>query len=159
MLIVYKRNYLSCQEKVRKVSVNMETKGRRRIARLPLVQDKQQQQQLCDFNGYDANILMKETAKLRKLITKRGTLEILIPLCCTTNPVRYIKFRNNMKGFSSKTLAARLKELERSNILERQAYNEIPPRVEYRLTNKGQELVESIINLLQWMRKWSTKSN
>jgi hypothetical protein len=32
--------------------------------------------------------LMTETAKLRKLITKRGTLEILIPLCCTTNPVR-----------------------------------------------------------------------
>jgi len=31
---------------------------------------------------------MKETAKLRKLITKKGTLEILIPLCCTTNPVR-----------------------------------------------------------------------
>lgn len=34
-------------------------------------------------------------------------------------------------------------------------YNEIPPRVEYRLTSIGQELVESVINLLQWMRKWS----
>jgi cyclopropane fatty-acyl-phospholipid synthase-like methyltransferase len=30
------------------------------------------------------------------------------------------------------------------------------PRVEYNLTNKGQELVESIINLLQWLRKWSS---
>ena len=49
----------------------------------------------------------------------------------------------------------RLKELENGGILERLAYNEIPPRVEYRLTAKGQELVESIINLLQWMRKWS----
>jgi DNA-binding HxlR family transcriptional regulator len=109
----------------------------------------------CDFTGYNADTLMKETAKLRKLITKRGTLEILIPLCCTTNPVRYIKFRNTLKGFSSKTLAIRLKELEKGGILERQAYNEIPPRVEYRLTNKGQELVESVIDLLQWMRKWS----
>jgi DNA-binding HxlR family transcriptional regulator len=96
---------------------------------------------------------MKETAKLRKLITKRGTLEILIPLCCTTNPVRYIKFRNTLKGFSSKTLAIRLKELENSGILERRAYNEIPPRVEYNLTNKGQELVEPVINLLEWMRR------
>jgi DNA-binding HxlR family transcriptional regulator len=61
-----------------------------------------------------------------------------------------------MKGFSSKTLARRLKELEKGGILERQAYNEIPPRVEYRLTSKGQELVISIINLLQWMRKWSS---
>ncbi len=98
---------------------------------------------------------MKETAKIRKLITKRGTLEMLIPLCCTTNPVRHKRFRELLKGFSSKTLARRLKELENAGILERQAYNEIPPRVEYKMTPKGQELVESVINLLQWMRKWS----
>ena len=63
-----------------------------------------------------------------------------------------------MKGFSSKTLTIRLKELEKSGILNRQSFNEIPPRVEYRLTPKGQELVESIINLLQWMRKWSVNN-
>ena len=126
-----------------------------RTTELPIVEDGTTNQ-LCDFSGYDADLLMKETAKLRKLITKRGTLEILIPLCCTTNPVRYKKFRNTMNGFSSKTLAARLKELERSGVLERQSYNEIPPRVEYKLTIKGQELVESIINLLQWIRKWSS---
>jgi DNA-binding HxlR family transcriptional regulator len=109
----------------------------------------------CSFEGYDAEVLMNETEKLRELITKRGTLEILIPLCCTTDPVRYLKFRKSMKGFSSKTLAVRLKQLERNGILERKAYNEIPPRVEYRLTDKGQELVESVVDLLQWMRKWS----
>ena len=80
---------------------------------------------------------------------------MLIPLCCSTEPVRHKQFRQLLKGFSSKTLALRLKELEYGGILERQAYNEIPPRVEYRLTSKGQELVESVINLLQWMRKWS----
>jgi DNA-binding HxlR family transcriptional regulator len=133
----------------------METKGRRRTSvDLPTIG----QTQSCDFEGYDAISLMTETAKLRKLITKRGTLEILIPLCCTTNPVRYLKFRQTLKGFSSKTLAIRLKELQKAGILQRQAFNEIPPRVEYRLTNKGQELVESIIGLLHWMRKWSTKT-
>ncbi len=111
----------------------------------------------CDFKGYDVDVLMKETSSLRKLVTKRGTLEILLPLCCTTDSVRYLKFKKTMKGFSSKTLATRLKELERSGILNRQAYNEIPPRVEYRLTAKGQELTESIVGLLQWMIKWSTK--
>lgn len=116
---------------------------------LPVVQEP------CTLEGYDAELLMSETEKLRTLITKRGTLEILIPLCCTTDPVRYIKFRRSMKGFSSKTLAIRLKQLEQNGILERRAYNEIPPRVEYHLTSKGQELVESIIDLLQWMRKWS----
>jgi DNA-binding HxlR family transcriptional regulator len=145
----------------------METKGkgrkRRRRTELPIIQQQldrsgEGRSWWCGFEGYDSSLLMSETGMLRKLITNRGTLEILIPLCCTTKPVRYMKFRNTLKGFSSKTLAVRLKELERSGVLERQAYNEIPPRVEYRLTTKGQELVESIINLLQWMRKWSSKS-
>ena len=116
---------------------------------LPMVQDP------CNFEGYSAASLMTETARLRSLVTKRGTLEILIPLCCTTSPVRYKQFRQTLKGVSSKTLASRLKELEKAGILERQSFNEIPPRVQYTLTAKGQELVESIINLLQWMRKWS----
>ena len=89
---------------------------------LPVLNDS------CNFEGYDAEVLMNETRKLRELITKRGTLEILIPLCCTTDPVRYIKFRKSMKGFSSKTLAIRLKQLEKNGILERKAYNEIPPK-------------------------------
>jgi DNA-binding HxlR family transcriptional regulator len=109
----------------------------------------------CNFEGYDASLLMSETAKLRKLITKRGTLEILIPLCCTTNPVRHKQFKQTLKGFSTRTLSIRLRELEKSGILEKHRYNEIPPRVEYTLTIKGQELVESVISILQWMRKWS----
>ena len=124
-----------------------ETKGQK-VKRLPLYNK-------CNFDGYDSQKLMLETAKLRELITKRGTFEMLIPLCCTTNPVRYKHFKELMKGISSKTLARRLKELEKGGILKRQAYNEIPPRVEYKLTEKGQELVESILNLLEWMIKWS----
>ena len=124
-------------------------------AKLPVLQ-QEDKKEACNFQGYDIDDLMNETSQLRKLITKRGTLEILIPLCCTTNPVRYLKFRKSMKGFSSKTLAIRLKELEKNGILSRKSYNEIPPRVEYTLTSKGQELIESIISLLQWMKKWST---
>ena len=124
------------------------------IIKLPVLQHEEKIE-ACNFQGYDIDDLMKETAQLRKLITKRGTFEILMPLCCTTNPVRYLTFRNSMKGFSSKTLAIRLKELEKNGILSRKSYNEIPPRVEYKLTSKGQDLIESIISLLQWMKKWS----
>ena len=122
--------------------------------RLPIVQTDGES---CGFKRYDVDVLMKETSSLRKLITKRGTLENLLPLCCSTDSVRYLKFKKTMKGFSSKTLAIRLKELERNGILHRQAFSEIPPRVEYRLTTKGQELTESIIDLLHWMIKWSSK--
>jgi DNA-binding HxlR family transcriptional regulator len=148
MVIVYYRNYLSYQGDFSKVGDKLETKGQQ-VNRLPMYKTE------CSFEGYNAAILMKETAKIRKLITKRGTIEMLIPLCCSNQPVRYKEFKKLLKGFSSKTLARRLKELEEGKILERLAYNEIPPRVEYKLTTKGQELVESVINLLQWMRKWS----
>lgn len=130
----------------------METKLKK-VSLLPVYKNQ------CGFEGYDPVSLMAETAKLRKLITKRGTLEMLVPLCCSTEPVRHKQFRELLKGISSKTLARRLKELEKGQILERQAYNEIPPRVEYKLTPKGQELVESVINLMQWMRKWSVSKS
>jgi DNA-binding HxlR family transcriptional regulator len=143
--LVYLVNHLSCQVETITVSVKMETKRKT----IPMVNDS------CSFEGYDAISLMSETSKLRKIITKRGTLEILIPLCCTTEPVRYKQFKQTLKGISSKTLSTRLKELEKSGVLQRQSYNEIPPRVEYKLTNKGQELVKSVIDLLSWMKKWS----
>lgn len=133
----------------------METINNAKIIReLPILREKRQN---CDFEGYDALLVMSETAKMRKLITKRGTLEILIPLCCTTNPVRHKQFKHTLKGFSTRTLSIRLKELEKSGILERHRYNEIPPRVEYTLTLKGQELVESVVSILQWMRKWANR--
>ncbi|WP_299293470.1 helix-turn-helix domain-containing protein [Nitrosopumilus sp.] len=125
----------------------METKGKK----LPIVENK------CEFTGYDASKLLKETSVIRDLITKRATLEILFPLCCTTKPVRHKQFKESLKGISSKTLSTRLSELVSQGILERQTFAEVPPRVEYKLTDKGQELVESITNLLDWMRKWSKK--
>ena len=140
--------------KSQKPKENEHGKAILKSVKLPILEDDNNP---CNFYGYDIESLMKETSQLRNIITKRGTLEILIPLCCSTDPVRYVTFRKSMKGFSSKTLTIRLKELEKSGVLNRQSFNEIPPRVEYRLTPKGQELVGSIINLLQWMRKWSNK--
>jgi DNA-binding HxlR family transcriptional regulator len=123
----------------------METKGKK----LSVIQSK------CEFTGYDVSKLLKETSTIRDLITKRGTLEILFPLCCTTEPVRHKQFKKSLKGISSKTLSTRLSELVSEGILERQTFAEVPPRVEYKLTPKGQELIESITDLLNWMRKWS----
>ncbi|MGI8831345.1 MAG: winged helix-turn-helix transcriptional regulator [Nitrososphaeraceae archaeon] len=129
----------------------METISKRKLKDLLVLKENAN----CNFEGYDALLLMSETAKLRNLITKRGTLEILIPLCCTTNPVRHKQFRQALNGFSTRTLSIRLKELEKGGILEKHRYNEIPPRVEYTLTSKGQELVESVVGILQWMRNWA----
>lgn len=53
-------------------------------------------------------------------------------------------------GISPTVLADRLKELEAARIISRKAFAEIPPRVEYSLTDEGNELRELIVPLMTW---------
>ncbi len=57
-------------------------------------------------------------------------------------------------GATSQMLAARLKRLEASGLVERHAYSERPPRHEYRLTAKGRDLMPVILALRGWGEKW-----
>lgn len=60
----------------------------------------------------------------------------------------------SLPGISSKTLMVRLKELEKYGLLERKVYAEMPPRVEYSLTRKGQELKPVLLALKQVGERW-----
>ena len=51
-----------------------------------------------------------------------------------------------MDGISPKTLSLRLKELESQGIITRKVYPEVPPRVEYTLTDKGKQLEGFLLN-------------
>jgi DNA-binding HxlR family transcriptional regulator len=53
------------------------------------------------------------------------------------NQRRFNQFMDTIDGINPKTLTARLRELERSGLVLRKVYPEIPPRVEYFLTEKG----------------------
>jgi len=64
--------------------------------------------------------------------------------------LRFNKIMHELRGVSPRTLTETLKELEFAGIVKRQAFNEIPPRVEYSLTEDGAELRRAIIPLLQW---------
>jgi DNA-binding HxlR family transcriptional regulator len=88
-----------------------------------------------------------------KLLSARGTLEILFIFCCTDQKLRFLELNRILNSISTKTLAARLKELESRGLIFRKAYNEIPPRVEYSLTEKGQTLANSLVPLLDWIAK------
>lgn len=65
--------------------------------------------------------------------------------------LRYSELRREMGNITDAVLAATLKELIRNQIIERKSYDEIPPRVEYMLTEKGY----SVIPILQSICKWS----
>ena len=62
-------------------------------------------------------------------------------------PVRFNEMRRYLKTVTDRTLSTNLKELETDGLIERKAYRQIPPKVEYRLSEKGKSLM-SILDLL-----------
>jgi len=60
---------------------------------------------------------------------------------------------------SSSTLSTRLDELVEAGILSREQYAEIPPRVEYELTDIGEELGQHLEPLLKWARRNRREGN
>ncbi len=67
--------------------------------------------------------------------------------------LRYKELMSELKGISPSTLALMLKNFEKEELLRKESFNEIPPRVEYSLTTRGMELREAIIPLLKWATK------
>ncbi len=93
--------------------------------------------------------------KLVKLLGSRGTMDILCVFCCS-NPVnRFTQLSAMLPHLSPKTLSARLRELGDEGILRRASFNEIPPRVEYSMTEKGSKLVEAVMPLIDWVVMYS----
>ncbi len=89
------------------------------------------------------------------LLGKKCMLHIL-KILSFEQPKRFKDFMKELNGVSSKTLAGRLKELEREGLVTRKAFNEIPPRVEYSLTEKGEALVEQLKGIDAWIEKWGS---
>lgn len=71
-------------------------------------------------------------------------------------PVRYGEIEDAFGDVSSSTLSSRLEELTEAGLLERNRYDEIPPRVEYCLTEDGRELCELLLPLLEWVEARQT---
>src|SRR5579863_5779421 len=68
---------------------------------------------------------------------------------------RFCELERSLQGISPRTLSLRLRALEEEGIVERQTFPEVPPRVEYALTDKGRALVPLIEDMrtygLQWL--------
>ena len=92
---------------------------------------------LCPLEGVIHTISRKWTLQIVTLIGNHGSL-------------RYSEIQGMCSGISPTVLAERLKELKGEGILNRQAFAEIPPRVEYSLTEEGTDLRELITPLMTW---------
>jgi DNA-binding HxlR family transcriptional regulator len=67
---------------------------------------------------------------------------------------RFCELERSLQGISPRTLSLRLRALEEEGIVERQTYPEVPPRVEYALTEKGRALVPLIESMRTYGSQW-----
>jgi DNA-binding HxlR family transcriptional regulator len=91
-------------------------------------------------------------------LTKVWTLPVIHALGLK-QPARFNELKRRIHGISATSLAERLTELDQRKIVERKVYPETPPRVEYGLTKKGEELLEILGGLAKWVTKWDKQSN
>ena len=99
-----------------------------------------------DYDGQNCSI-----ARALEIVGERWTL--LIVRDALLGLRRFEEFQGSL-GIARNTLSSRLESLVRSGILERRAYQERPPRREYRLTEKGRDLLPVVVTLMRWGDRW-----
>ncbi len=67
---------------------------------------------------------------------------------------RFCEIERSLEGISPRTLSLRLRGLEEEGVLERRTYPEVPPRVEYALTEKGRALVPIVESMRAYGIEW-----
>lgn len=92
---------------------------------------------LCPLEGI-INIIAKKWAIL------------IISIIGHHQKIRFSDIAQRLDGISPKTLADVLKDLQKANLIHREAFSEIPPRVEYSLTGDGEKLCEAVLPLIRW---------
>jgi DNA-binding HxlR family transcriptional regulator len=65
-------------------------------------------------------------------------------------PVRFNQMQRYLKNIADKTLSQNLKELEKDDLILRKVYPQIPPKVEYSLSERGRSLVKVLDRLCDW---------
>jgi DNA-binding HxlR family transcriptional regulator len=90
-------------------------------------------------------------ARTLDIVGERWTILILRDLA-VGGARKFQDFERSLAGISPNTLSARLKRLEEAGIVERRFYEQHPPRAEYLLTEKGNELRPVLRALFNWGR-------
>ncbi|MFD5338979.1 winged helix-turn-helix transcriptional regulator [Streptomyces hawaiiensis] len=81
-----------------------------------------------------------------------GKWKVLILWALNERPCRFGELRRELPGVTEKVLASHLRQMEADGLVHREAYDEVPPRVEYSLTARGASLNEALEPLGAWGR-------
>lgn len=79
-----------------------------------------------------------------------GKWKGLILFALHEEPLRFGELRRAVPGISERMLILQLREMENSGLVHREAYHQVPPKVEYSLTEFGQSLNRAMMPLGEW---------
>ncbi len=103
------------------------------------------------IKSYIENANFEDTGFSYTLSLISGKHKMVILYCLMEfEVVRFNELRRYLKKISDKTLATNLKELENDQLIIRKEYPQIPPKVEYSLSERGKSLMELLDQLCVW---------
>lgn len=91
------------------------------------------------------------------LISGKWAIPILYRLIIIGEPVRFSDLQRAVHPITQKELTRQLRQFESRRLLTRQVFAEVPPRVEYQITELGKSLRPTLDSLADWMRENSEK--
>jgi DNA-binding HxlR family transcriptional regulator len=89
-----------------------------------------------------------------ELVAHKWTIHIVFALHEAGAPARFRELQRRVAPITQKELTKRLRALEQSGLVSRRVYAEVPPRVEYRLTELGLTLIPALTGLHEWAERY-----
>lgn len=90
------------------------------------------------------------TSETLRVLEGKWKIVIIVQLFAAKAPLRFSELERRVEGVNQKMLIQQLKDLEKDGIVTRKLYPEVPPRVEYALSEMGKALGPSIEALIDW---------
>jgi len=90
------------------------------------------------------------TSEALRVLEGKWKIVIVFQLFAAKQPLRFSELERRVEGVNQKMLIQQLKELEKDGIVTRTIYAQVPPRVEYALSDMGLALGPSIESLIDW---------
>jgi DNA-binding HxlR family transcriptional regulator len=94
-------------------------------------------------------------ATAAQIISTKWTPQLLFAM--SNGVQRFCELQKEVGGINPRTLSARLDELEQAGIVSKSAFAEVPPRIEYTLTAKGQDLFPILEQMVEWGSKYQSE--
>ena len=96
-------------------------------------------------------------SQVLKMIGHRWAVQVLWTLHRADRPLRFRELQRSLEPITQKELTNRLRELEAAGMAHRKVYAEVPPRVEYRMTELGQTIMPILFALADWIKEHGPK--